>query len=171
MLGVSCLLLISFTGNHSGVLADELVKQPTVLLSTKVLSPEKFVGKVALGYKAAQTIPEVCSKLFCYCGCDLTDSHTSLLDCFTCMHGMDCNICLDEAIVALHLKEQGKSLTEIQNTIDDGFALQYPWDKPSPALIKYRETYKIPGNQSTKSGIISAEANKKSHPGKCCGHQ
>ncbi len=162
-------LLVTFIVGWQSTQAGQLDKKS---LMQKVLPPEKFVGKVALGYKAAQAIPDVCSKLFCYCGCDLTDSHTSLLDCFTCMHGMDCDICQDEAIVALHLKEEGKSLAEIQQTIDDGFAYQYPWDKPSPALIKYRETYKIKHDgHVTKSGDTDAKANKKAHPGKCCGHK
>ena len=139
---------------------DELPAQP----SGKVLPPEKFVGKVSLGYKAAQTIPDVCSKLYCYCGCDLTDKHTNLLDCFTCIHGMDCDICLDEAIVALNLKRKGKSLSEIQKTIDDEFAAQYPWEKPSPTLIKYRQTYRIVSNSAGAAG----GGNRRS--GKCCLH-
>jgi hypothetical protein len=160
------LLLVCSSWNLAiaGDIRDELPAEP----SGKVLPSEKFVGKVALGYKAAQTIPGICSKLFCYCGCDLTDKHNSLLDCFTCIHGMDCDICLDEAIVALHLKEEGKSITEIQKIIDDEFSLQYPWDKPSPTLLKYRETYRLPLNKSAGSANANL-GHKKS--GKCCAHK
>jgi hypothetical protein len=171
-LGIAALLLISFAGDQTRILAEETAKLPAAPAATKVLSPDKFVGKVCLGYKAAQAIPDICGKLFCYCGCDLTDSHTSLLDCFTCTHGMDCDICLDEAIVALHLKEQGKSLAEIQKTIDEGFSSQYPWEKPSTALVRYRQTYNInPNGLGTKFSVISEKSTKKTGSGKCCEHK
>jgi hypothetical protein len=50
-----------------------------------VLSPQTFFGNAQAGYDAAQQIPDICSKLFCYCGCEAkeTDDHSSLLDCFT----------------------------------------------------------------------------------------
>src|SRR5438105_5449302 len=47
-----------------------------------VLPPEQFFGAAAMGYSAAKANPHVCSKLFCYCGCDITDNHNNLLDCF-----------------------------------------------------------------------------------------
>jgi hypothetical protein len=114
----------------------------TEIKSNTVLNPAKFFGRAALGYSAAKQAPEICQKLFCYCGCDITDSHASLLDCFTCDHGVDCQICQDEAIISLHMKQEGKSLFKIQKSIDDAFSQQYPWDKPSPQLKKYRESIK-----------------------------
>ena len=62
-----------------------------------VLDPNKYFGKAKLGYAAAQLCPEICAKLFCYCGCDETDEHDTLLDCFTTDHGVDCHICQEEA--------------------------------------------------------------------------
>lgn len=98
----------------------------------EVLDPEQFSGQIAAGYQAAKNAKEVCAKLFCYCGCDLTDDHVSLLDCFTGMHGVDCAICQEEAIIASNMKKQKKSLAQIQETIDDRFAAQYPWEEASP---------------------------------------
>jgi hypothetical protein len=147
-----------------------------------VLNPDKFVGKVALGYAAAKEIPEVCAKLFCYCGCDLTDEHSSLLDCFTCDHGVDCTVCQDEAIIALDLKKKGKSLAEIQRAIDDAFQTLYPWEKPSPALKKYRasiipEPVNPQDNTTTgksqsllKLPLHPGSAASYGHLGSCCGH-
>src|SRR5271170_459218 len=40
-----------------------------------VLNPGQFFGPAAMGYAAAQGCPHVCTKLFCYCGCDMTDGH------------------------------------------------------------------------------------------------
>jgi len=171
-LAVLLLLVASFCIKHQAILAADLIKPSALPQTAKVLSPEKFVGKVSLGYKAAQTIPEICSNLFCYCGCDLTDNHTSLLDCFTCEHGMDCDVCLDEAILAMNKKEQGKSLSDIQKSVEQDFASLYPWDKPSAALIKYRTTHKIGHTDgSTESGATATKKNKKSQSGKCCGHK
>ena len=103
-----------------------------------VLDPKKFFGLAKAGYAAAQQIPDICAKLFCYCGCDLTDCHGDLLDCFTCDHGMDCKICQDEAILALKLQKKGKSLEQIQKEIDKKFSKEYPFDSESEALKKYK---------------------------------
>jgi len=108
----------------------------------EVLPPNKFFGRAALGYSAAKQAPEVCAKLFCYCGCDLTDSHANLLDCFTCEHGVDCQICQEEAIIGLRMKREGKNLYTIQKAIDRAFSDQYPWDKPSAQLLEYRKSEK-----------------------------
>jgi len=104
----------------------------------KVLAPSQFVGPAAVGYTAAQACPEMLAKLFCYCGCDDTDKHSSLLDCFTTMHGADCQICTDEAVIAARMKKEGKTITEVQKFIDKKFASQYPFDKPTMQLVRYR---------------------------------
>jgi hypothetical protein len=154
-----------------------------LVLAKEVINPEKFSGPVATGYRAAQKSKEICVKLFCYCGCDLTDEHTSLLDCFTCMHGVDCPICQEEAIIAHHMKGQGKTLGQIQRTIDEKFSVQYPWDKPSPALERYLKTiraYRDTDSTYSVKPVVKAALGtkyntkakvsirkKKSH---CCGH-
>ncbi|MBS1989237.1 MAG: hypothetical protein JSS83_01900 [Cyanobacteria bacterium SZAS LIN-3] len=102
-----------------------------------VLDPGKFFGKAKAGYAAAKDCPEICAKLFCYCGCDLTDEHNSLLDCFTSDHGVDCYICQEEALVALKMKKQGKGLAEIQKAVDLAYRREYPFDDKSPAYKKY----------------------------------
>jgi hypothetical protein len=110
---------------------------PTAL----VLSPDKYFGPAQAGYAAAQKVPDICAKLFCYCGCDLSDNHSSLLDCFTSDHGADCSICQDEAILALKMKKEGKSLADIQKAVDRRFLKEYQqvFSVPSEALLKYRQ--------------------------------
>jgi Protein of unknown function with PCYCGC motif len=139
----------------------------TEVKSNTVLNPSKYFGRAALGYSAAQQAPELCQKLFCYCGCDMTDSHANLLDCFTCDHGADCQICQDEAIIGLHMKQEGKSLYKIQRAIDDAFSQQYPWDKPTAQLTKYRESIK-PDTDDNKnvSHAASPEETPKDKPKK-----
>jgi hypothetical protein len=109
-------------------------------LRQPVLRPESFFGQAKLGYEAAQKAPEICAKLFCYCGCDMTDNHSSLLDCFTSDHGVDCSICQQEAIIALKMKNEHKSLAEIQKVIDLKYTKEYEatFSKPTDALKNYR---------------------------------
>lgn len=107
-------------------------------VSRTVLPAGQFFGQAAVGYQAAQQCPEIIEKLFCYCGCDETDQHTSLLDCFTTTHGADCQICTDEAVIAARMKKEGKPIAEIQKVVDDKYAREYPFEKESAALKKYR---------------------------------
>jgi hypothetical protein len=179
----NCLIACAFLSflPSSGVTALE----PTAKATSRpaVLPAENYVGKASEGYAAAKQVPDICSKLFCYCGCDKTDSHSSLLDCFTCDHGVDCTICQDEAIIALELKKKGKSISEIQREIDQAFQTMYPWDKPTPALEKYRASLKSgPVGSSAESDKSSktesflklpaqlGDQTKRRRSGSCCGH-
>lgn len=105
-----------------------------------VLPPDQFFGKAQMGYAAARLCPEICAKLFCYCGCDFTDDHHNLLDCFATDHGADCHICQEAAILALKMKRNDKPLGEIQKAVDLKWEKEYPFMEPSPALKKYRAT-------------------------------
>jgi len=106
-----------------------------------VLKPEQFFGQAAVSYTAAKEIPDICCKLFCYCGCDRIDKHTCLLECFTSEYGADCPICQEEAIQALRLKKEGKSLAEIQQWVDEHFQTEYDglFDPPTKTLQEYRQ--------------------------------
>ena len=50
------------------------------------LSPALFVGKVAAAYQVAREIPETLAQVYCYCGCDVSVGHRSLLHCFSDAH-------------------------------------------------------------------------------------
>ncbi len=107
-----------------------------------VLPPEQFFGPAAMGYAAAKGCAQICFKLFCYCGCDITDNHKCLLDCFTGYHGADCHICQEEAMVALRMSKNDDSLATIQKAIDEGYSSKYPFKEESPALKQYKATRK-----------------------------
>ncbi len=130
-----------------------------------VLDPEKFFGNAKAGYMAAKEAPDVCLKLFCYCGCDLTDEHNSLLDCFTSDHGVDCHICQEEALIGLKMKRQGKSIAEIQKAVDIMFYKQYPFDEVSPALKKYRAERLWKGTEATVQGQAGGGSSGATEPG------
>jgi hypothetical protein len=106
----------------------------------EVLEPGQFFGLASFGYASAKAKPEIMEKLFCYCGCDLTDKHTNLLDCFTSMHGVDCHICQEEAILALKMHKEGATMTEIQKAVDEKYSHEYPFEQDTPNYRKYKES-------------------------------
>src|SRR5688572_29879774 len=139
----------------------------------QVLDPNNYVGQVKAGYAAAKEIPEICAKLFCYCGCDLTDCHGSLLDCFTSDHGVDCHICQEESILALSFHRKGKSLSDIQKYIDKRYAKEYPFEVESPVLQKYKKERLWDAGKKASTDSTSSASNKKSKTrstdASCCG--
>lgn len=144
---------------------DESKKQdagPKAALAAgkEVLEPSRFYGFASFGYAAAKSCPEVMEKLFCYCGCDLTDNHLSLLDCFTSVHGVDCHICQEEAVLANKLNKEGVAVAEIQRTIDEKYATQYPFETDTATYKKYKETRlysnKDAGSEKIKFGSQAA---------------
>lgn len=144
----------------------------------EVLNPEQFSDPTQIlvkkGYAAAKAIPDICAKIFCFCGCDITDKHSSLLDCFTSDHGVGCPICIEEALIAQSMHKKGKSICEIQYAIDRRYEKQYPFDSPSENLKKYRSERlwdadkKTTQSQSEKNGQ-SPQLKKNKKSGNCCG--
>ena len=53
-----------------------------------VLDPKQFSNpSVVKAYSYAKEIPEIYSQQPCYCNCDASNGHRSLLDCFATNHG------------------------------------------------------------------------------------
>src|SRR5580704_10847933 len=77
------------------------------------LDPNLFVGEVKQAYQVAERDPALLAQLHCYCGCDRTDGHKNLLDCYRDTHGSHCAICTGEAIEAEQLPKQGMSVDKI----------------------------------------------------------
>lgn len=94
--------------------ADKYVRRET----KSTLSPALFVGKTASAYRLASAIPDVLDHLYCYCHCDKSIGHVSLLSCFTDTHAANCAVCQDEAIDAAAMAKNGSSLPEIKRQID-----------------------------------------------------
>lgn len=74
--------------------------------------------EVAETYGMAAEIVAVLDGLYCYCLCRETFTHYSLLDCFKNDHAAGCDVCLDEAILAYEMTEQGRSLDDVRQEID-----------------------------------------------------
>jgi len=84
-----------------------------------------FTGVVSRAYEAAEAIPEVLDHLYCYCYCEETFGHRSLLTCFTDGHGAGCDICTNEAIRAYELYKDGYTIKAIRASIDKEFYISY----------------------------------------------
>lgn len=137
-----------------------------------VLSPDRFSYPMKLGYAAAHQFPDAVSKVFCYCGCDEFDKHTSLLDCYVSTHGAYCAICMEEAIEVKQMKEKGSTIGAIQAQIDEHFAHHYPFKKPTETLLKYRDSLRKTGIKLTELPANRTENSPRSRqPGpNCCAH-
>jgi hypothetical protein len=50
------------------------------------LDPTRFVGKAAHAHQVARDMPDLLDALYCYCECDKSIGHKSLLSCYTDGH-------------------------------------------------------------------------------------
>jgi hypothetical protein len=85
------------------------------------LDPDQFVGVVKQAYQIAERNPALLFQLHCWCGCDRTDGHKNLLDCYRDTHGSHCAICTGEAIEADQLAKQGMPVEKIRDALRDRF--------------------------------------------------
>jgi hypothetical protein len=90
---------------------------PQDLKSLKpTLSPEQFTGKVRKGYQVAKEIPQTLTQLPCFCYCD-SIGHKSLYSCYEDDHSAGCTVCVDSALIASELKQQGLGDAEIRDRL------------------------------------------------------
>ena len=76
------------TARPDGPRARSMPTSPVVARreTRPTLDPARFVGKARLAHQIARDIPDVLDGLYCYCGCDKTSGHKSLLSCYTDGH-------------------------------------------------------------------------------------
>ena len=92
--------------------------EPQPLDSLKpTLAPEQFTGKVRKAYQVAKEIPQTLTQLPCFCYCDNTFGHKSLHSCYEDDHSAGCATCMDSALLAGELKQQGLSDAEIRDRL------------------------------------------------------
>jgi len=97
---------------HTGVPAGEL-PQP--------MDPAQFDNPVVKNsYAVAARVKKVLYQEPCYCHCDRSVGHGSLLDCFTSKHGSGCNICMAEALYSYEQTKKGKTPAQIREGIQKG---------------------------------------------------
>lgn len=84
-------------------------------------------GLTKNAYAMAAKIKPVLYEQPCYCMCDKTDGHESLLDCFVGTHASTCNLRRMEAIFAYEQTGKGMTPSQIRKAIIHG-----DWKKLNP---------------------------------------
>jgi len=75
---------------------------------------------VSNAYTVAARVKRVLYQEPCYCHCDRSQGHGSLLDCFVSKHGSGCNICVSEDFYAYEQTHKGKTPAQIREGIVKG---------------------------------------------------
>src|SRR6516162_9464684 len=75
-------------------------------------------------YLVAGRIKKVLYQQPCYCHCDRSQGHTSLLDCFTGRHAAVCGTCVREDFYSYEQSQKGKTPAQIREGIERG-----DWEK------------------------------------------
>lgn len=87
----------------------------------ETLSPSEFSNVVVQNaYMLAARVKKVLYQQPCYCHCDRSQGHTSLLDCFASKHGAGCGVCMREAIYSYEQSHKGKTAAQIRAGIERG---------------------------------------------------
>ena len=100
----------------------------------------------ALSIKWQASATDIIKWMPCYCGCGESAGHGSNLNCFIDEiredgsvvwddHGTRCQVCLEIAVQSVKMTQEGKSLKEIREFIDENYKEGYaePTDTPMPA--------------------------------------
>ncbi len=102
------------------------------------MEPSLFTDKLIFNaYLVAGRVKKVLYQQPCYCHCDRSQGHGSLLDCFVSRHGSGCDICIKEAFYAYEQTRRGKKPELIREGIVRG-----DWQKVD--LAKYQRDYLPP---------------------------
>src|ERR1700739_4383512 len=87
----------------------------------ETLSPSQFSNVVVQNaYTLAARVKKVLYQQPCYCHCDRSQGHTSLLDCFASTHGSECGVCMREAVYSYEQSKRGKTPAKIRAGIEHG---------------------------------------------------
>jgi hypothetical protein len=85
------------------------------------MSPALFTDVVVQNaYAVAARVKKILYQQPCYCHCDRSQGHGSLLDCFAGKHAAGCEICVREGFYAYEQARKGKSSAQICEGIKRG---------------------------------------------------
>ncbi|HYA64861.1 MAG TPA: CYCXC family (seleno)protein [Candidatus Sulfotelmatobacter sp.] len=160
LIGLSAALLVlpqfaaappqqSMTGmDHSASAPTEPVPafhaQPPSGELPPTMEPSIYTDKLIFNaYAVAARVKKVLYQQPCYCHCDRSHGHGSLLDCFVGRHGSECDICIKEVFYSYEQTRRGKTPAEIREGIIRG-----DWQKVE--LAKYQKDYLPPVNAPVK---------------------
>jgi Protein of unknown function with PCYCGC motif len=85
------------------------------------MSPKLFTDIMTQNsYAVAARIRKTLYQQPCYCHCDRSQGHGSLLDCFVSRHASGCDICMREGLYTYELVKKGKTAAQIRDAIIKG---------------------------------------------------
>lgn len=85
------------------------------------MDPKEFTDVVAQNaYALAAHVKKLLYQQPCYCHCDISQGHGSLLDCFASRHGSGCGTCMREGIYTYEQSRKGKTAAQIREGIERG---------------------------------------------------
>jgi hypothetical protein len=85
------------------------------------LGPETFTDAVVQNaYALAARVRKVLYQQPCYCHCDRSQGHGSLLDCFAGKHAAECGVCIREGLYSYEQTRKGKTAAQIRDGIERG---------------------------------------------------
>ncbi|MGM1046944.1 MAG: PCYCGC motif-containing (lipo)protein [Bacillota bacterium] len=135
--GLVGMLLLSGCGgkpsastHHHGLDSEKYETTASVTVMPELLSV--YTDNTQASYATVGDLEDILKELKCYCGCmDDGKLHDSLHRCFIAEknddgvkwtdHGAQCGICLSELQDAKRLKDEGKTIEEIKNFIDNKY--------------------------------------------------
>jgi hypothetical protein len=95
--------------------------QPPTGALPDTLDPARFENPIVKNaYAESAKVKRVLYQQPCYCHCDRSQGHGSLLDCFTSTHGSMCNVCMGEALYSYEQTRKGKTPAQIREGIEKG---------------------------------------------------
>ena len=131
--------------NHTTQTANGDLREET---SGKELKPEFLADKpedMQTIYLAVAQHQDLLEKIPCYCGCADSAQHKNNYDCFIFenkqsgevvwdSHGTKCGVCLEIAADAINDLNQGKTVKEIRQSIDNKYKEGYPEPTATPEV-------------------------------------
>ncbi len=85
------------------------------------MNPELFTDPIVQNaYAVAAKIKKTLYQQPCYCHCDRSQGHKSLLDCFASKHGSECGTCMYEDFYSYEQSRKGKTAAQIRAGIIRG---------------------------------------------------
>jgi Protein of unknown function with PCYCGC motif len=99
------------------------------------LSPTLFDNVVVQNaYLLAARVKKLLYQQPCYCHCDRSQGHGSLLDCFAGKHAAECQVCIREGFYTYEQSRKGKTAAQIRDGIERGEWRQVDVSKYAAAI-------------------------------------
>ncbi|MCZ0755019.1 PCYCGC motif-containing (lipo)protein [Anoxybacillus sp. J5B_2022] len=131
--------------NHSYTTNSGDVRETTKSVDHLPAFLSQYDENMAVLYQQAAKHQKLLESIPCYCGCGESAGHQNNYDCFVYEnkkdgsvvwddHATKCGVCLEIAAESITEYEQGKSMKEIRQTIDEKYKEGYAEPTPTKPL-------------------------------------